>query len=72
MKAILYTILYILYVLLTLNERVRYMSGVNKDMHCIGIDHNILTQTDTYSYDPNRKPERDYITWKEFRTNHRF
>lgn len=56
-------ILWILYLLISMNERNRYLHSLDNGHYCyksedIGLCH----------YDPTRKPEKDYATWREFWT----
>lgn len=63
-----YFLLWILYVLLTMKRRLHYMAGEEKGMKCFGSrDSGFIPYTQTtYYFDPTKKPERDYLTWKEF------
>lgn len=67
--AIPYFILYIFYVILTINERNQYMMGEEKGMNCVGekdVSWFVPGSTTEYYFDPKSKPTRNYITWKEF------
>ena len=69
LKTIGYFFQYILYVILTMEKRNDYLQGQNKGMHVEKSwdSSNILPGSyTTYRYNPNKKPERDYLTWKEF------
>lgn len=64
-----YFLLWILYLMLTQNNRMRYMIGKEKGMHCYGqkdVSWFLPGSTTEYYFDPSKKPERDYLTWKEF------
>lgn len=67
--AIPYFLLYILYFLLTLEKRNEYMMSETKGYKCVGSKDTSLfipgSET-TYYFDKNKKPEREYLTWKEF------
>lgn len=65
LKFILCTTLFILYVLITLNARNRYLAGESRGYQCTDVTGNGFT--DTYTYDRNQEPTREYLTWKEFR-----
>lgn len=69
MKFILKTLLYCFYVLFTLDARNRYLAGKTKGKHCWKITSGVNLFTCHYE---NRKPIREYLTWKEFRETHKF
>lgn len=64
-----YFLLWILYLLITINKRNEYMMAKSKGYKCIGSKDTSLfipgSET-TYYFDPSKKPEREYLTWKEF------
>lgn len=67
--AVPYFLLWILYVCLTLENRNRYLMAKSRGMDCISskdVSWFIPGSTTEYRFDPNSKPQRDYITWKEF------
>ena len=64
------TLLWVFYVILTMNERNKYLAGSSRGYKCTDISGNGFT--DTYTYDRTKKPTRDYLTWKEFRKEHKF
>lgn len=69
LMAIPYFLLWILYVNLTLKKRNEYMESEKRGMKCIGSkDTSLLIPgfETTYYFDKTEKPQRDYITWKEF------
>ena len=60
---------FILYVLLTQKDRQKYYAGKNKGMTCTDIYDSskfVYGSYTTYEYDPNKKPEKNYLTRKEF------
>ncbi len=62
-------ILWIIYFSITLKQRNEYMMAEQKGMKCVGSKDTgwIISGTaTTYTFDPNKKPEREYSTWKEF------
>ena len=64
-----YFLVWIFYWFLTLDERNEYIVAKSKNMYCNkSYDSSWLVPgcTTTYEFDPNRKPERNYITWKQF------
>lgn len=67
--AVPYFLLWIFYVLLTLEDRNRYLMAVGKNMDCVGsrdaskILYGSVTE---YTFNPNAKPQRRYMTWSEF------
>ncbi len=71
LMAIPYFMLYVFYVLITLEQRNEYMSAQAKGMHCVGSKDSsfiITGSARTYYFDPNQKPRRNYRTWREFWT----
>jgi hypothetical protein len=64
-----YFILWIIYFFLTINERDRYIVAKAKGMDCVdSYDSSRIvygTHT-TYEFDSSKKPERRYLTWKQF------
>ncbi len=64
-----YFFLWVIYVFLTMEERTKYTMEQEKGMKCIGSKDTswfIRGSETTYYFDPNKKPERNYITWREF------
>ena len=64
-----YFILWFIYVILTRNEREMFMVGTTKNMQCVKMEDKSLFikgTTTEYTFNPNKKPIRNYITWKEF------
>lgn len=60
---------WILYFLMTQDERLRYFHGKSRGMHCYQIKDvsSFLPGSVTeFSYDPTRKPQREYLTRKEY------
>ena len=55
---------WILYVIYTQNARLRYHYGKLNGMHCISLKSDLLSSD--LVFDKNRKPEREYLTRKEF------
>jgi hypothetical protein len=54
--------------MLTLEARNRYSYGKAKGYHCYKMNHDMFG-SDVY-YDRTKKPEREYLTWKEFKESH--
>mgnify|MGYP001568501233 CR=1 FL=1 len=64
-----YFLLYVLYFILTMEERIEYMMAEEKGMDCVGskdVSLFIPGSTTEYYFDPKNKPVRRYSTWKEF------
>jgi hypothetical protein len=64
-----YFIQWLFYWFLTLDERNEYLVAQNKGMQCVkSYDSSRIMYgwSTTYEFDPNKKPERKYITWKQF------
>ena len=64
-----YFLLWIFYFLLTMEERNKYQAALNKGMDCVDSKlsgFSVLTADTVYSFNPNAKPQRRYLTWKEF------
>jgi hypothetical protein len=60
---------WLLYVLLTQDERLNYLYGKNKGMQVIKRERGFNLCDGNYMdvwFDPNKKPEREYLTFKEF------
>lgn len=60
---------WIFYFLLTQDERLRYQRGLMKGMHCISrkdVSKILAGSVTEFTYDPNKKPFRQYLTRKEF------
>ncbi len=67
--AIYYFFGWLLYVAITTKDRHRYRMGKLKGMHCIDFKQDgyiIKSAATLYTYDKNKEPEREYITWAEF------
>jgi hypothetical protein len=64
MKKIIIWAKWFLYLLITRDARLRYSYGKMKGMHVISMKHDFLGTS--LAYDPNRKPEREYLTREEF------
>ena len=62
-KAIWNHIIWIFYFLLTNRDRLRYYYGCRRGLHCTDIKTALTYSEMTYE---RRKPERDYMTYKEF------
>lgn len=64
-----YFLLWLVYVMLTANQRSEYLHAKARGMKCTGSKDTSLFlygSERTYYFDPTKKPEREYITWKEF------
>jgi hypothetical protein len=68
MKKIIIYIKYALYFILTLEDRNRYMTGKVRGYHCTKIENGTFSSRMTYE---KRPPEREYLTWKEFKESHK-
>lgn len=69
LMAIPYFLLWLLYLFLTMEKRTEYMMAESKGMKCVGSKDTscfLPGSETTYYFDPKKKPQRDYITWKEF------
>jgi len=69
LMAIPYFLLWVLYVMLTLKNRNEYMMSEQRGYKCTGSKDTsrfMYGSVTTFYYDPTKKPERDYITWKQF------
>jgi hypothetical protein len=73
MKKVLMTIpyffLWVLYFILTMEKRNEYMMAQSKGYKCTGSKDTswfLPGSERTYYFDPTKKPEREYLTWKEF------
>lgn len=61
--------IYILYVIFTAQKRDEYLAGVNRGMHVESSrddSYFIPGSATVYTFNPGKKPERKYLTWKEF------
>lgn len=64
-----YFLLWLLYYFLTIEKRNEYLISESKGYKCIGSKDTswvIPGSETTYYFDRTQKPEREYITWKEF------
>lgn len=62
-------LLWILYFIITMEKRNDYMIGESKGYHVEkskDVSWFIPGITTEYTFNPNKKPERGYSTWKEF------
>lgn len=69
LMAIPYFLLWIVYLGVTSNKRSEYIHAKARGHKCIGSRDTSLFihgSERTYYFDPSQKPERDYITWREF------
>lgn len=66
LMAVPYFLLWLLYVLLTLNRRSEYQMAVAKGYQCTHSEDGLTSRT--YYFDPSLPPQRRYLTWKEFWT----
>jgi hypothetical protein len=60
---------WILYFLITQDARLRYSHGKSKGMHCFqrkDVSCLLPGSVTEFSYDPTRKPVREYLTRKEY------
>lgn len=62
-----YFLLWILYFIITIDERNRYSEAVKRGMDCVGS----VTRMNsiTFEFNPNQPPVRRYYTWTEFWNN---
>ncbi len=70
MKTIILFLKYVIYYLVTADERHCYSMGKIKGMHCEGYNSDGFGGR-IYKYNPNKTPFRDYLTWKEFKENNK-
>jgi hypothetical protein len=64
-----YFLLWVIYFIFTLEARDRYIMGTSKGYHCYSqndASRFIYGSVTEYHFDPNTKPYREYLTWKEF------
>ncbi len=64
-----YFLLWVLYLLITVNKRSEYFHAKRRGHKCIGSKDTsmlIYGSERTYYFDPNQEPEREYVTWKEY------
>jgi len=64
-----YFLLWLLYVFLTMEKRTEWMMAEEKGMKCMGSKFDGFYYMGTvtkYYFDPNQKPLREFITWREF------
>ncbi len=64
-----YFLLWIFYFFFTLEERNEYMMAKSKGCKCIGSEDTsflVPGSERTYYFSPTEKPQREYLTWKEF------
>jgi hypothetical protein len=63
-----YFLLWILYFLFTIEQRNEYLISLNKGKKCVGSKDTsmFLYGSERTYYFSNEKPNRDYLTWKEF------
>lgn len=69
LMAIPYFLLWLLYFFLTMEKRTEYIMSESKGMKCVGSKDTscfLPGSETTYYFDPKEKPQRDYITWKQF------
>ena len=57
---------YILYWFLTIDDRHLYEVGKIRGHHCDGFKSGPLDSYRDYYYDTTRKPQRNFLTFKEF------
>ena len=63
-----YFLLWVIYFLMTLDDRNKYEISKAKGMNCVG--HKMVSPfTEEYTFDKNQIPQKNYTTWKEFWTN---
>lgn len=67
------TLLWIVYLLLTANERSEYMYAKEKGREVTKVDNGLFSTTVTYGRPlGGEEPKRKFITWKEYRQRHNF
>lgn len=57
------------YFLLTMEKRCEYLMAESKGMKCTGSKDTgffFPGSETTFYFDPTQKPQREYVTWKEF------
>lgn len=67
------TLLWILYVMLTAKDRRMYLHAKYRDREVLNVEDDLFGSTFTMGRPLfGREPERDFLTWKEFREYHKF
>lgn len=64
-----YFLLWLLYFLITMQRRSEYMMSKSKGMNCVKSKEKgffLFGSETTYYFEPTKKPQRKYLTWKEF------
>lgn len=64
-----YFLLWLIYVLITMKQRDEYLTGLSKGMHVEESKDDswlIKGSATIYTFNPNKKPVRNYTTWREF------
>jgi len=64
MKKIIKMLKYALYLLITVDERSRYLMAQQKGYDCYDSKNDMFGTT--YYFNPNKPPKRRYLTFKEF------
>lgn len=64
-KSIKNVFIYILYWMLTQKERTAYKIGMLKGMRVVSMKSDVFGTS--VVYDPNSKPVKNYLDWKEFK-----
>lgn len=67
MKKVFRFFFWLFYVILTIQDRHCYSMGMIKGCHCLGYTDDLTGRT--YKYLPTKKPERSYLTFKQFMNN---
>lgn len=68
------TFLWILYCMLTLKERQMYQHSIYRQREVLDVENDAFGSTYHMGkrLKENEQPIRDYLTWKEFRKQHKF
>ena len=67
--AVPYFFLWIFYTIITSEERMEYAVSREKGMMCVGSKDSstfLPGAKRTFCFDPQEKPKRNFLTWKEF------
>jgi hypothetical protein len=75
LMAIPYFLLWLLYVIITVDARQRYMAGKSMGYHCYqkkDTSRFIYGSVTEYSFNRGIPPQRGYLTWREFWEDRRY
>jgi hypothetical protein len=63
-------LLFCVILVIQIQDRVDYMEGESRGMDCIGSKATDAFGERVYRFNPNAKPVKRYMTWREFWTIH--